>query len=315
MTTPTDLNLLPFPFPAVDQIEGLEPYDDHLFASPKPQPDASYTSSPSISLSCPFIFIPTHDHVPQPFPQGPKVDNEIVHQRDSCPGVSGTTIIKDSDSVMKFCIKQHHVDGNQGGCDGDGSGKWISSKMGLTQELMKNSNQMGSAVKPIVHTAQGYGDRAASSTLETDNSCSNNSSVAIRVCSDCNTTKTPLWRSGPRGPKSLCNACGIRQRKARRAMAAAAAAEAAGNVPDLPSGNKISKKNKKTKNGCSAMQYKKRCKMGATQRRGRKKKVQLEDYVLGLSEKNSAFHHRVFPQDEKEAAILLMALSCGLVHG
>jgi hypothetical protein len=23
----------------------------------------------------------------------------------------------------------------------------------------------------------------------------------IRVCSDCNTTKTPLWRSGPRGPK------------------------------------------------------------------------------------------------------------------
>ncbi|CAN6194743.1 unnamed protein product [Urochloa humidicola] len=42
----------------------------------------------------------------------------------------------------------------------------------------------------------------------------------IRVCSDCNTTKTPLWRSGPCGPKSLCNACGIRQRKARRAMMA-----------------------------------------------------------------------------------------------
>ncbi|KAJ1259657.1 hypothetical protein BS78_10G172700 [Paspalum vaginatum] len=40
----------------------------------------------------------------------------------------------------------------------------------------------------------------------------------IRVCSDCNTTKTPLWRSGPCGPKSLCNACGIRQRKARRAL-------------------------------------------------------------------------------------------------
>lgn len=23
----------------------------------------------------------------------------------------------------------------------------------------------------------------------------------IRVCSDCNATKTPLWRSGPQGPK------------------------------------------------------------------------------------------------------------------
>ena len=32
------------------------------------------------------------------------------------------------------------------------------------------------------------------------NGYGNNNGV-IRVCSDCNTTKTPLWRSGPRGPK------------------------------------------------------------------------------------------------------------------
>lgn len=34
-----------------------------------------------------------------------------------------------------------------------------------------------------------------------------------RCCIDCRTTKTPLWRGGPAGPKSLCNACGIRYRK------------------------------------------------------------------------------------------------------
>lgn len=39
-----------------------------------------------------------------------------------------------------------------------------------------------------------------------------------KFCSDCKTTKTPLWRGGPAGPKSLCNACGIRYRKKRRAM-------------------------------------------------------------------------------------------------
>ncbi|VVB15219.1 unnamed protein product [Arabis nemorensis] len=39
----------------------------------------------------------------------------------------------------------------------------------------------------------------------------------IRCCNDCKTTKTPMWRSGPAGPKSLCNACGIRFRKQRRA--------------------------------------------------------------------------------------------------
>lgn len=33
-----------------------------------------------------------------------------------------------------------------------------------------------------------------------ENGYGNNNGV-IRVCSDCNTTKTPLWRSGPRGPK------------------------------------------------------------------------------------------------------------------
>ncbi|KAK7397134.1 hypothetical protein VNO78_18301 [Psophocarpus tetragonolobus] len=34
-----------------------------------------------------------------------------------------------------------------------------------------------------------------------------------KCCADCKTTKTPLWRGGPAGPKTLCNACGIRYRK------------------------------------------------------------------------------------------------------
>ncbi|KAI3519257.1 hypothetical protein L1887_08285 [Cichorium endivia] len=50
-------------------------------------------------------------------------------------------------------------------------------------------------------------------------------SLFSRRCANCDTTSTPLWRNGPRGPKSLCNACGIRYKKEeRRANAAAAAA-------------------------------------------------------------------------------------------
>ncbi|KAI5081210.1 hypothetical protein GOP47_0004393 [Adiantum capillus-veneris] len=37
----------------------------------------------------------------------------------------------------------------------------------------------------------------------------------LKACSLCGTTKTPMWRSGPQGPKSLCNACGIRFKKYR----------------------------------------------------------------------------------------------------
>ena len=32
-------------------------------------------------------------------------------------------------------------------------------------------------------------------------------------CEHCGCTNTPLWRSGPSGPKSLCNACGLRWTK------------------------------------------------------------------------------------------------------
>ncbi|CAM0957670.1 unnamed protein product [Alopecurus aequalis] len=46
------------------------------------------------------------------------------------------------------------------------------------------------------------------------------SSVAAEArrmcCVECRTTTTPMWRSGPTGPRSLCNACGIRYRKKRR---------------------------------------------------------------------------------------------------
>ncbi|KAK6780832.1 hypothetical protein RDI58_023016 [Solanum bulbocastanum] len=38
----------------------------------------------------------------------------------------------------------------------------------------------------------------------------------MKSCCYCHTTTTPLWRSGPSGPKSLCNACGIKYNKKRR---------------------------------------------------------------------------------------------------
>ncbi|KAJ8764443.1 hypothetical protein K2173_006183 [Erythroxylum novogranatense] len=48
------------------------------------------------------------------------------------------------------------------------------------------------------------------------NFLANNDPLLARRCANCDTTSTPLWRNGPRGPKSLCNACGIRFRKEER---------------------------------------------------------------------------------------------------
>jgi len=75
--------------------------------------------------------------------------------------------------------------------NGHGSGKWMSSKMRLMKKMMRRS------MSPTT-------DRLNSQGLEgrySQRSPRNNSSSTTRVCSDCNTSTTPLWRSGPKGPK------------------------------------------------------------------------------------------------------------------
>lgn len=37
----------------------------------------------------------------------------------------------------------------------------------------------------------------------------------VRKCTHCQIQKTPQWRAGPMGPKTLCNACGVRYKSGR----------------------------------------------------------------------------------------------------
>ncbi|KAL9386247.1 hypothetical protein Peur_019371 [Populus x canadensis] len=47
---------------------------------------------------------------------------------------------------------------------------------------------------------------------------------------NCNTRNTPMWRSGPLGPKSLCNACGIKYKKAEDRRKARGATKKRNNI-------------------------------------------------------------------------------------
>ncbi|CAD5180611.1 GATA transcription factor 16-like [Musa acuminata AAA Group] len=106
------------------------------------------------------------------------------------------------------------------------------------------------------------------------------SDCPTKSCAVCRTTRTPLWRAGPSGPKSLCNACGIRYRKNRRVAAPG------------------SKKEK--------------IEVGAP----------LKLRMLGLWEHRSTIQkqsrrmgwRRSMLGEEEEAAVLLMALSSGLLY-
>ncbi|KAF8034099.1 hypothetical protein BT93_C0396 [Corymbia citriodora subsp. variegata] len=232
-------------------------------------------------------------------------------------------------------LEDHRVDkDHHKGCHEHGSSpsspsfKWTSSKMRMMRKMMI-SEERPPPNKSSARKSEDppYPDSITSSCpqMDTNGGCSGNTTV--RVCVDCNTSKTPLWRSGPRGPKTLCNACGIRQRKARRAMATAAATAANGTIvppPTMTSPAKCKLKNKDNKRpgikaaiGQESETIKKRFKLPSPALASPRetKKLCLEDFAARVSKHYSANLQRVFPQEEKEAAILLMALSCGLVHG
>ncbi|KAA0049527.1 hypothetical protein IC582_012873 [Cucumis melo] len=112
-----------------------------------------------------------------------------------------------------------------------------------------------------------------------------------KTCADCGTSKTPLWRGGPAGPKSLCNACGIRSRKKRRA------------ILGLSKGVVEDKKNKKSSNISS----------------NSKLRDSLKQRLLALGrevlmQRSTVERQRKKLGEEEQAAVLLMALSCGSVY-
>lgn len=65
-------------------------------------------------------------------------------------------------------------------------------------------------MQKMMKVGGGNSDQAAAAAVAAAGRRSNNnegrsccSSNGVRVCSDCNTTTTPLWRSGPQGPKVI----------------------------------------------------------------------------------------------------------------
>lgn len=53
------------------------------------------------------------------------------------------------------------------------------------------------------------------SPVDPDETHQNPPVQSVRKCMHCEITKTPQWRAGPMGPKTLCNACGVRFKSGR----------------------------------------------------------------------------------------------------
>ncbi|PSS03060.1 GATA transcription factor [Actinidia chinensis var. chinensis] len=126
-----------------------------------------------------------------------------------------------------------------------------------------------------------------------------------KCCADCKTTKTPLWRVGPAGPKSLCNACGIRYRKRRNAMLG------------LNRGSEKRKEKPATTTPTQKISSGGSGKGGNLSEDLRVKLMDLGKEMVRLQRQRSPMKRRKTNSrnlgEEEQAAFLLMALSCGSV--
>ncbi|KAG2239112.1 hypothetical protein Bca4012_023881 [Brassica carinata] len=161
-----------------------------------------------------------------------------------------------------------------------------------------------------------------SSDVESGNcSSSGSGGDTKKTCVDCGTNKTPLWRGGPAGPKSLCNACGIKSRKKRQA---ALGIRQDDNKIKNKSNNSLAVdhqtiKNRKGEAGNVKNKIKTTDSENFISRVNRKKSVERASRFLDLDFKVPVMKRSVVEKkrlwrklgEEERAAVLLMTLSCG----
>jgi len=107
---------------------------------------------------------------------------------------------------------------NSHGCE-----KWMSSKMRLmnkminttstaaTTPIMRPNNTTAATTDNAIKTTtpmmspSNYGTSPRYQNIRSNQASpsSNSGNNTLRVCSDCSTSHTPLWRSGPMGPKVI----------------------------------------------------------------------------------------------------------------
>ncbi|XP_060212693.1 GATA transcription factor 16-like [Lycium barbarum] len=131
----------------------------------------------------------------------------------------------------------------------------------------------------------------------------------VKTCVDCGTTKTPLWRGGPAGPKSLCNACGIKSSKNRRGLLGLKK-EDKKPKKSVSFGNKSCNSSSSSSGDSRSSNFVKNIVSSSLKKKllpfGKEEKV--------LQKPRSSSTQKRKLGEVEQAAFLLMALSCGSVY-
>lgn len=105
---------------------------------------------------------------------------------------------KDGSNIRELKVRDlKKEDGNENFEAEDISVKCMPLKMRIKRRIMVD--QMGLENK-FEKQKLPLSPLGTTNSISSNNS-SSHSNINVRVCTDCHTTKTPLWRSGPTGPK------------------------------------------------------------------------------------------------------------------
>ncbi|XP_023913533.1 GATA transcription factor 1 [Quercus suber] len=76
-------------------------------------------------------------------------------------------------------------------------------------------SQQAAAANKIVKAEREVLTMRTTTTTTTAAATTTTTTTIGRKCQHCGAEKTPQWRAGPLGPKTLCNACGVRYKSGR----------------------------------------------------------------------------------------------------
>nr|XP_043613328.1 GATA transcription factor 9-like [Erigeron canadensis] len=95
------------------------------------------------------------------------------------------------------------------------SSNWASSQLQVISPIAHISSSYHHESNNIVSKAFGKKKLKTATTNDKEFHDRSYRNEDGRKCLHCATDKTPQWRSGPMGPKTLCNACGVRYKSGR----------------------------------------------------------------------------------------------------
>ncbi|XP_031271677.1 GATA transcription factor 5-like [Pistacia vera] len=94
---------------------------------------------------------------------------------------------------------------------------WSMSSSPLSESPISSSSSSGSTITSSVQNTEWCNSFTEPEAKKPKKKTAVQSGGGLfqRRCTHCQTQKTPQWRTGPLGPKTLCNACGVRFKSGR----------------------------------------------------------------------------------------------------